>query len=122
MKTTFTLLAVLLFASPSFQRPSHHHHEQTTDSERDFDYLVLRQIWPKTSCRFPGEHQCTIGDSVSSWVVHGLWYWIIQNYILKYVRMKLLNFSSFIKGLTIMLATRRFVTKQTSLIRTLSSR
>lgn len=39
----------------------------------DFDYLVFRQIWPQSTCMFPGHHSCSIGRNVTSWVVHGLW-------------------------------------------------
>lgn len=75
MHISFLVLSVVvLFASPSFQKPHGNNHDQNQVSEsKDFDYLVLRQIWPKTSCMFPGSHQCTIKNTVSSWVIHGLW-------------------------------------------------
>lgn len=39
-----------------------------------FDYLILRQIWPESSCMFVRTpNQCSINADVSTWVVHGLW-------------------------------------------------
>lgn len=40
---------------------------------QNFDYLILRQIWPATSCMFPGPNKCTIAKNITTWVVHGLW-------------------------------------------------
>lgn len=42
--------------------------------KNDFDYLILRQIWPESSCLFPGKNKCVINKQVSTWCVHGLWY------------------------------------------------
>ena len=39
----------------------------------NFDYLILRQIWPPAGCMFPSNNTCEIGKNVSTWVVHGLW-------------------------------------------------
>ena len=44
-----------------------------TGSNNDFDYLIFRQIWPQSSCMFPGKNTCEIPSVVSTWVVHGLW-------------------------------------------------
>jgi ribonuclease T2 len=41
--------------------------------DNHFDYLILREIWPASSCMFPGSHTCQIPRNVSTWVVHGLW-------------------------------------------------
>lgn len=43
-------------------------------SSPNFDYLILRQIWPATTCMFPGPHSCSIAKNITTWVVHGLWY------------------------------------------------
>ena len=40
----------------------------------NFDYLILRQIWPASTCMFPGPNTCSIARNISTWVVHGLWY------------------------------------------------
>jgi hypothetical protein len=47
--------------------------EEVNKVEANFDYLILRQIWPSTTCMFPGEHTCSIAKNISTWVVHGLW-------------------------------------------------
>ena len=44
------------------------------DTIVDIDYIILRQIWPASSCMFPGVHTCSISENISSWVLHGLWY------------------------------------------------
>lgn len=39
----------------------------------NFDYFAFRQIWPPSSCMFPGKNTCKIPENVTTWVVHGLW-------------------------------------------------
>jgi len=48
-------------------------HREPKKLSTNFDYLILRQIWPATSCMFPGEHTCAIAKNITTWVVHGLW-------------------------------------------------
>lgn len=50
--------------------------EPTSNKQVDFDYLILRQIWPPSTCMFPETHTCSIAHNISTWVVHGLWYTI----------------------------------------------
>jgi ribonuclease T2 len=65
----FCFLAVLsIKGSEAFSKE----HFSVTKSEK-FDYLILREIWPASTCLFPGEHTCAIAKNVSTWVVHGLW-------------------------------------------------
>lgn len=44
-----------------------------TKAYTDFDYLVLRQYWPFTSCKFPGNNTCSVPENINNWVIHGLW-------------------------------------------------
>lgn len=74
MNKAFLIACVLVMVGVSQQKPHGHHHQNENSSEqKDFDYLVFRQIWPFTSCMFPEGHECTIDDNVKTWVIHGLW-------------------------------------------------
>lgn len=77
MKTAFFIVLALSVFELSTQKPHGHHghggNQQEPHDQKDFDYLALRQIWPKTSCLFAKGHQCTIDNNVNGWVVHGLW-------------------------------------------------
>ena len=64
MNNIFLLVCFMSILTLSIQSPY----------KKDFDYLMLRQIWPKTSCMYPAGHICTIDKDVNSWVIHGLWY------------------------------------------------
>ena len=55
------------------QRHNSNHDENRPNKGNQFDYLILRQIWPASSCMFPGANTCRIGNNVTNWVVHGLW-------------------------------------------------
>jgi len=48
-----------------------------TDDKPDFDFLMLSQLWPITSCLTwedsGEEHSCTIDDSANLWTIHGVW-------------------------------------------------
>jgi len=37
------------------------------------DYVILRQMWPQSSCMFPGTHKCSLAENITTWTVHGLW-------------------------------------------------
>jgi ribonuclease I len=64
---SIALYVVNVNAEKSFDRNT----VQVKDVE--IDYLVFRQIWPPTSCMFPGAHTCSFPKNVTTWVVHGLW-------------------------------------------------
>ncbi|RMZ98041.1 ribonuclease Oy [Brachionus plicatilis] len=60
----------------SSARPNSNHNEfirHQIEKNNDFDYLIFRQIWPASSCMFPGTHTCSIAKNITTWVVHGLW-------------------------------------------------
>lgn len=48
-------------------------HNDIIKTNKDFDYLIFRQIWPASSCMFPGPNTCSIGKNITTWVIHGLW-------------------------------------------------
>ena len=73
MKIILFVVLALSAIDLSSQRPHGEQSNQGSKNERDFDYLALRQIWPKTNCLFPQGHSCVIADNVNTWVVHGLW-------------------------------------------------
>jgi ribonuclease T2 len=52
---------------------AHGHMQESNQHNDSFDYLIFRQIWPESSCMYPGEHSCSIAKNISTWVVHGLW-------------------------------------------------
>jgi ribonuclease T2 len=39
----------------------------------EFEFFIFRQIWPATSCMFPGANTCSIARNITTWVIHGLW-------------------------------------------------
>jgi hypothetical protein len=73
MKIFLFLLICLTIFEFTYQRPYEQIRSRSADDDDDFDYLVLRQIWPVTSCMFPGEHECIVAKNITTWVVHGLW-------------------------------------------------
>lgn len=74
MRFLLAIVALVAAVGVSVQaHPVHNNNNNGGSESHDFDYLILRQIWPATSCMFPGQHTCKIGDTVNSWVVHGLW-------------------------------------------------
>jgi len=48
---------------------------EITANNEDFEYLLLAQFWPATSCYFYwGEKECSgIPKNVTGWTIHGLW-------------------------------------------------
>jgi hypothetical protein len=42
-------------------------------SRDEFEFFIFRQIWPATTCMFPGANTCSIARNISTWVIHGLW-------------------------------------------------
>lgn len=50
---------------------------QSIEDAADFDFLMITQIWPITSCLTwedsGKEHTCTIDDSADLWTMHGVW-------------------------------------------------
>lgn len=73
LQKCFGLMLLIALTSFSEQRSIHDSFESVEQGSTDFDYLVFRQIWPQSSCMFPGKNTCTIGNGVNTWVVHGLW-------------------------------------------------
>ena len=72
-----SIILILVLVQVSYQMSLNN---QTTDGidlddiqTNDFDFLVFRQIWPSSSCKFPGNNRCEINKNVSTWVIHGLW-------------------------------------------------
>ena len=72
------LLVTVFLVNTSFQRSSlefkHTHVHSASSVRQDFDYLIFRQIWPASTCLFPGKNTCSIAKNITTWVVHGLWY------------------------------------------------
>lgn len=64
LKTCFLLGLLVLFEYSS---------QKSLKNTNDFDYLILRQIWPSSSCMFPGSNKCVIDKNVNTWTIHGLW-------------------------------------------------
>jgi len=71
----FPLLVLLSFGIAAQSRLLRNDYlaEEDNDFNANFDYVILRQIWPASSCMFPGPNTCQIAKNITSWVVHGLW-------------------------------------------------
>jgi ribonuclease T2 len=69
------LVCLSLCVAQSSQRPSDsvNNGKPVHGGNNNFDYLILREIWPASSCMFPGANTCQVSQNVSTWVVHGLW-------------------------------------------------
>ncbi len=67
------LLIILVAVSLSEQKNLDEAELFAINNKNDFDYLIFRQIWPQSSCLFPGINKCVIKKQVSNWCVHGLW-------------------------------------------------
>ncbi|CAF1081389.1 unnamed protein product [Brachionus calyciflorus] len=76
LKYNLLAISLLWLIVPSDQRSNSFYFNSLKTSvggPTDFDYLIFRQIWPASSCMFPGPNTCTIDPVISTWVVHGLW-------------------------------------------------
>lgn len=77
MNKLLAILAVVILASLNISlvasKPQRGFELKPKKLSTNFDYIILRQIWPATSCMFPGTHTCAIAKNVTTWVVHGLW-------------------------------------------------
>lgn len=73
----FVVLLTISAATNAELRRNHHLKKSSGSGDvekTNFDYLILRQIWPATTCMFPGPNTCSIAKNITTWVVHGLWF------------------------------------------------
>ena len=78
MNKLLAILTVVILASLNISqvasKPQRGSELKPKKLSTNFDYIILRQIWPATSCMFPGTHTCAIAKNITTWVVHGLWW------------------------------------------------